>query len=369
MNARDWEAERRAKPLLTLASGGWVLLIAFVFALALAVRALVPALQSERWGDREHPESYGFDLSNLTVPADGLEARGMIKDGLRALVLPAMTGADRVQRINEQSHSKYLVSGDRVIGLDLGGERRAYPLRVLNWHEVVNDVVGGVPVAVTYSPQGDAAAVFRRDPGGETLEFGVSGLLYQANLVFHDRREENTRESLWCQLLGRAIAGPLAGRPLEWLPFELTTWADWRERHPDTLVIDPDPDLKKAYYKKEPYRKYLDSGQPVVAVNPAPPLHGPSPMAAILVLPGVNPRVYFADRLCADAGPDGVWTAPDASVRFRCRTFDVEPAPVRTIVPLSADEQDEVPAPALLYCRWFAWFALYPETPVTDPGA
>ena len=110
-------------------------------------------------------------------------------------------------------HGRFLVPGDLVIGLSLHGEARAYPLEILALHEVCNDTLGGEPILVTYQPLCDSAVVFERRVDGHTREFGVSGLLYNSNLLMYDRHPEQPQdESLWSQLQFRALAGPAAAQ-------------------------------------------------------------------------------------------------------------------------------------------------------------
>ena len=98
------------------------------------------------------------------------------------------------------SEAIYLEDHDRVIGVRFGGEARAYPLRVLNWHEAVNDTVGAKAIAVTYCPLCDSSLVFDRDVGGEVREFGISGKLWNSNVLLYDRQKDSRQESLWSQL-------------------------------------------------------------------------------------------------------------------------------------------------------------------------
>lgn len=163
---------------------------------------------------------------------------------------------------------------DEVIGVDLGGEARAYPIRYLNHHEIVNDTVGGVPVAATWCPLCGSAVVYDRrpaegslpegvdDPG--TLEFGVSGKLADDDLVMYDRETETE----WKQSLGEAIAGPLEGASLRVLPATMTTWATFRDSHEDALVMaQPGGESEAAgdgdepaeiSYEDDPYSEYFD---------------------------------------------------------------------------------------------------------------
>jgi Protein of unknown function (DUF3179) len=120
-----------------------------------------------------------------------------------------------------------------VIGVERNGDARAYPIDLLSYHEVVNDSVGGVPIAVTWCPLCASAVVYERTVEGRVLEFGVSGFLYRANLMLFDRKTG----SLWSQLLGGAVTGPMRGSRLREAPFVQQTWAAWREDHPQTKAL------------------------------------------------------------------------------------------------------------------------------------
>jgi hypothetical protein len=125
---------------------------------------------------------------------------------------------------------------DEVLGMAVDGAVRAYPLKVLDWHEAVNDDVGS-GVAVTYCPVCRSGVVADRDVAGRARTFGVSGLLFRANLVLYD----DASGSLWSQLAARAIQGELTGERLELLPSSVTTWGAWQDAHPDTEVLLPPP--------------------------------------------------------------------------------------------------------------------------------
>lgn len=126
-----------------------------------------------------------------------------------------------------------LPDSSQVIGIERGGDSRAYPVDLLALHEVVNDVVGGDPVAVTWCPLCASSLAFERRVGSRTLSFGVSGYLHKANLVMFDRETG----SLWSQLLAGAVTGRLRGSELRRVPLVQTTWAEWKQAHPDTLVL------------------------------------------------------------------------------------------------------------------------------------
>jgi len=184
----------------------------------------------------------GFDLSQTSIDVDEVVSGGPGKDGIPALTEPAFVPA---------AEAHYLDPKDRVVGLEIAGKRKAYPLRILNWHEVVNDTVGGRPVAVTYCPLTASAVVFDRGVTGKTLTFGVSGNLYRSNVLLYDHQND----SMWSQLLGRAVTGPLDGSELQAVAAEVTTWADWQRRHPDSLVLSLATGHRRDY-GRDPYADY-----------------------------------------------------------------------------------------------------------------
>ncbi|MFY9823955.1 MAG: DUF3179 domain-containing (seleno)protein, partial [Thermoanaerobaculia bacterium] len=164
---------------------------------------------------------------------------GVAVEGIPALDRPVHVPA---------AQAGYLTGAERVFGVSLGGETRAYPLRILDWHEMVNDVVGGEPVTLSYCTLCGSGVLYSTRSGpGEAYTFGTSGLLYRSNKLMVDRQ---TR-SLWSNLTGEPVIGPLAGSPadhrLAVLPLTLTTWQDWRHRHPETTVLALDRDMEQRF--------------------------------------------------------------------------------------------------------------------------
>jgi hypothetical protein len=202
---------------------------------------------------------------DLPVPDSALQ-RGAPRDAIPAITDPVFAADWRDVRERSQRYEPSLPSGlalsddDRVIGVERAGEARAYPLRVLTWHEVVNDDLGG-PLLVTYCPLCGSAVTAERTVGGEPTVFGVSGLLYMADLVMYDA----ATESLWSQILAQAIQGPRTGDRLTLTPSSLTTWGAWRDDHPDTSVLLPPPisdtvaGRVSRRYAVNPYAAYGDS--------------------------------------------------------------------------------------------------------------
>jgi len=176
------------------------------------------------------------------VPLDKIRSGGPPKDGIPSIDNPKFVNANEAEFVSDN---------DVVIGLEINGEIKAYPLSILVWHEIVNDNVGDIPVVVTYCPLCFTNQVFERTINGNEVEFGTSGKLYNSNLVMYDR----LTESYWSQALGTAIVGELAGLELNKIPFDVITWKDWKTLHPDSLVLTTDTGHLRPY-GVDPYGSY-----------------------------------------------------------------------------------------------------------------
>jgi hypothetical protein len=199
----------------------------------------------------------GNNLSQETkaiVPLDQIVSGGPPRDGIPSI--------DNPKFVSVQDASKFLQGADLVIGVSINDDTRAYPLQILVWHEIVNDVVGGTPVAVTYCPLCFTSQVFIRDVDGQMLQFGTSGKLYNSNLVMYDR----TSESLWSQAMGEGIVGRYAGKDLEKIPFEVSYWDDWKKQYPDSKVLSIDTGFGRPY-GTDPYGDYYTSPQVLFPVS------------------------------------------------------------------------------------------------------
>ncbi len=353
---------RAPAALLTFASGGWVIALSLLVMLAVAIRLVLPALKesSALRGDGKHLETYGFELAPCLIPQEQITP-GVAKDLIKALVTPPTLPGAQLDAYNQEQreryHRKFVVSTDRVAGVVLGGEARAYPLNVLCWHEACNDVLGGVPLCVSFSPLCDSVVVFDRRVAGAELEFGVSGLLYNSNLLLYDKREAGQGESLWSQLGLRAVAGPAAqlGASLVLLPVEVTNWSDWLARYPQTSVILGEAEYAERY-NMNPYGAYLQEGKLKYPVTPAPDPGGPDPFSRVLAVQTANGwQVYPYPEIAARAISGGVWNSGELSLHYFPESKSMDP-PLAYVTANAADR----PAPATLICLWFAWQALYP---------
>jgi hypothetical protein len=192
---------------------------------------------------------------NNIVPLDQIVSGGPPPD-----VIPSI---DDPKFISIQEADKYLEDSDLVLGLNINGDVRAYPLQILVWHEIVNDKLGGVPITVTYCPLCFTNQVFNRTlENGQILEFGTSGKLYNSNLVMYDR----TTKSLWSQAMSQAIVGKLAGVKLERIPFDVAYWKEWKQLYPDSKVLSTDTGSTRPY-GADPYGDYYTNGDVLFSVS------------------------------------------------------------------------------------------------------
>ena len=185
-------------------------------------------------------------LPKNIVPLNEIVSGGPPQDGIPSI--------DNPKFVSVSEADKFLQDADQVVGLNVNGDIRAYPLQILVWHEIVNDNVGGTPVAVTYCPLCFTNQVFNRTVDGQTVEFGTSGKLYNSNLVMYDR----TSNSLWSQALGQAIVGKQAGLKLDRIPFDVAFWREWKQLYPDTNVLSRDTGSNRPY-GADPYGSYYSN--------------------------------------------------------------------------------------------------------------
>ena len=196
------------------------------------------------------------DKEKHIVPVDQIVSGGPPPDGIPSI--------DDPKFISVQEAGRFLEDSDFVLGLNINGDIRAYPLQILVWHEIVNDNVGGIPVAVTYCPLCFTNQVFNRslDDGQEVVEFGTSGKLYNSNLVMYDR----TSKSLWSQAMAEGIVGKYAGTKLERVPFDVAYWKEWKQLYPESKILSRDTGSNRPY-GVDPYGDYYTNSDVLFPVS------------------------------------------------------------------------------------------------------
>lgn len=202
----------------------------------------------------------GFNTDNALINTTDIKRGGPPRDGIPAIDNPKYITAN---------DAHWLSATDRIIGVFYQGEARAYPIKIMNWHEIVNTQFSSEPVVVSFCPLCGTGMVFKANVKADkhsnkvsVLNFGVSGLLYQSDMLLYDR---NT-ESLWSQLMNRAVTGPLKGSRLDMLVSHHTSFEQWRKTYPETLVLDIKTGFQRNY-ERNPYQGYDTSNNIMFPVN------------------------------------------------------------------------------------------------------
>ncbi len=206
---------------------------------------LDPRFERFLGGDRSQRE-------NMDIRLEEIMWGGVQVDGIPALDNPALIGG---------SEADYLKGSDLVFGVEINGDARAYPLRIMGWHEMFNDVIGGTPVSLAYCTLCGAGILYETTVEGYDVPFtfGSSGFLYRSNKLMYDRQTD----SLWNQYTGEPVTGPLrgAGIKLKILPVTITTWTTWYAEHPDSKVLSLDTGHRRDYGSGVVYADYFASDE------------------------------------------------------------------------------------------------------------
>lgn len=279
-------------------------------------------------------ETFGFDASTkksvaLSDLRQGCPARDCI---------PSIDSPDYLS----VEDAAYLDDDDLVVTLSYKGAFRAYPTRILDHHEIVNDTIGGEPIAITWCPLCGSAVGIRRTVADEITQFGVSGVLYNSDLVLYDR----ATATLWDQIEARGIVGPLTGVELQLVPVSMSRWSTWRNKHPDTLVLSTDTGFDYDY-TQDRYAEYRNSTglfMPVSATDAR--VHAKT--------------VVFGFELATGA------IAYTESVLKKDGTYRHDLSGEDAVITLHDDGRvtmqrgDQTLFPIRLF--WFAWYTFHPDT-------
>ena len=280
----------------------------------------------------------GFVLDGALVPPDEILRGGPGRDGIPSLDDPVFVKA---------GEAKFLSSKDRVLGIEINGIARAYPVRILNYHEIVNDSIGDEAIVITYCPLCGSGMAFTSTINGRQLEFGVSGLLYNSDVLLYDRQSR----SLWSQIKKTAVSGSMKGTQLDAIPLSHTTWRDWQARHPTTQVLSTDTGFRRNY-KESPYSGYGRDGRLYFPVAEENSRYGRKSTVLGLEISGQF-KAYPFDEL--NRGP------AQFADEFQGRHFDVIYDRKNETAQIVDSDGNEVPT---LLAFWFAWYAFHPDTEI-----
>ena len=224
-------------------------LIKFYYLLVLLITATTISFAQDGLSEilRAYPDwQTNFDKKNIDL--DELMSGGPPKDGIPAIFVP---------KFETQSEAgEWLDEKEPVIALEIEGEAKAYPLSILIWHEIANDIIGNVPVVVSFCPLCYSAIVYDRRINGVEPYFGVSGLLRMSDLVMYD----NVTESFWQQFTGEAIVGDMIGSKLDFIPAQIISFKQFKDAYPNGIILSKDTGYERDY-GRNPYVGYDDIDQ------------------------------------------------------------------------------------------------------------
>lgn len=282
----------------------------------------------------------GFDIESSLIAEDEIHHGGPPRDGIPAISSPQFIAANEADWLNPS---------DRVIGIDIEGERRAYPIRILNYHEIVNDRIGDTAFVITYCPLCGTGVAFDAEAAGKVREFGVSGLLYNSDVLLYDRQSE----SLWSQIMSMAVSGPLAGTRLRQIPIQHTHWGRWRNEG-DTLVLSLDTGYRRDY-NRSPYGSYEEDRELYFPVNARSTRYHPKERVIGFELDGRFKAYPFVELSKVESPLEDVFGGLELVVSFDASTRSGE---------IRDNRGRLLPS---INSYWFAWYAFHPETEVFAP--
>lgn len=277
----------------------------------------------------------GFDIESPLIPKQEILKGGPPRDGIPAINRPKFVKAKK---------AVFLTSEDRVLGIEIDGEARAYPIKILNWHEIVNDSIKGQKISLTFCPLCGSGVAF----DASKSEFGVSGLLYQSDVLLYDYKTE----SLWSQILGLAISGPSKGMELTMLPIQHTSWGSWFDQYPKTQVLSLDTGFHRDY-SRNPYEGYIRSTQIMFPVTQQSVLDI-HPKEQVL---GVQVGDKFKAYPFSELAKNGTELVTDSLGGQKLEIFwDAKGNSARVM--------NKSVAKKSMVLFWFAWFGFHPNTQV-----
>ncbi len=308
--------------------------------LALLVLVIIlGGIGADGWPFSGSGKMNGFELGSASIPVDEIRRGGPPRDGIPSI--------DDPKFISVEEADDFLRDDELVLTIERDGDARAYPRRILEQHEIVNDSVAGDPLAITYCPLCGTGMVFARELKGRVFQFGVSGLLYNSDVLMYDRQTE----SLWSQLAAESVSGEMVGTPLSWLPSRMLRWGSWKLQHPDGRVLSRDTGHRRNYARK-PYANYYRSQRTMFPVDRHREDLETKEWVYGVVVNG-QAKAYRRRALPGGRRVSDTVGGQKVLIRFDPESLELEVK--------NAESGEEIPnTPAY----WFAWQAFHPETEV-----
>lgn len=282
----------------------------------------------------------GFVLDGALIPESEILQGGPPRDGIPAIHEPVFISAGQ---------ANFLESTDRILGLEIDGQSRAYPIRILNWHEVVNDKINDIEFSITYCPLCGTGIAFKGTEKASGIRFGVSGLLYNSDVLLYDL----STESLWSQILGKAVSGSRKGEKLVKLPLEHTTWEAWQKKYPASLVLSEKTGFLRDY-DRDPYAGYADTASIYFPISEKlPERYHPKELVIGLELDGKHMAFPFVEL--------NENNQPLVQGRLGNQAYTLHWDKANQSAVVYDDEHNLMP---VVQAFWFAWYTFHPQTTI-----
>lgn len=263
---------------------------------------------------------------------------GPPKDGIPSI--------DKPKYVTVEQADKWIKDNELLLAIIYRGIKRVYPLQIMVWHEIVNDVIAGDPILITYCPLCGSGIAYKRKIKGEEVEFGTSGKLYNSNLVMYDRKTD----SYWTQMDGLAIVGELTGHKLTPVSIDTVVWREWKNAYPDSEVLSQETGFSRPY-GRDPYGSYYEDSFIMFPVENKDDRIHPKTVIFGINVNGVY-KAYKEDDL------KKLKTIEDTVNGIKIR---VERDDVGIVKIINLDTGEEIIKERDF---WFAWYAFHPDTEV-----
>ncbi len=284
------------------------------------------------------PSLNGFTLSDLRIPLEEIYHGGPPRDGIPSIDHPVF----------HLPASSDIRPRDQVLGVVYNGVAKAYPIRIMDWHEIVNDEFDGNKVVVTYCPLCGSGMSFEADINSQSKTFGVSGLLYNSDVLLYDRETE----SLWSQIKSEAVSGPESGTMLKLVPTYFTTWGEWEKRYPASLVLSSQTGFDRDY-SHSPYNSYEWDQQLMFPVSKESEILKRKDKVIGVTVNGKH-KAYPIKSL--NKSDQSTWQDVIGDKKLSL-IYDAS-----SEVLIVTDRGGQVVPSTTMY--WFAWYAFHPDTEV-----
>ncbi|MDP7323961.1 MAG: DUF3179 domain-containing protein [Candidatus Woesearchaeota archaeon] len=329
----------------------WIyLLLVFgsIFLVACAQQISTPSAASSSSSDNQEQELgeiSPIDSRVIQTTSDGtkfivnpskIRGGGPPKDGIPSI--------DNPKYVTVAEADEWIQDNELVLAMIHKGVKRVYPLQILVWHEIVNDVIAGDPILVTYCPLCGSGIAYEGQIDGERVEFGTSGKLFNSNLVMYDRKTD----TYWQQIDGLAIVGELTGRELTEVSIDTVTWRDWKKVHPDSEVLSQDTGHSRAY-GRDPYGSYYEDSYLIFPVENEDDRIHPKDVIFGIEVDGVHKAYREEDLKREGKIEDNVNNIPVIVERDEAGIVKIT----------NSDSGEEIVKERDF---WFAWYAFHPST-------